>query len=108
MLVLFPDVELPVELPAELFVVLPDVLDPVVLDVPLLEPVVLLDVVAPPVLPVVLDVVFPVLVEELPAPLDVSAALLDVLFVPTSSVSDLPVVKVADAVLPEESLAVTW
>jgi hypothetical protein len=38
----------------------------------------------------------------------VSTELLDVLFVPTSSVSDLCAVKVADAVLPEESLAVTW
>ena len=85
-----PDVELPVEPPVELFVVLPDVFDPVVLDVPfdvpVPEPLVSLEVVVPSVLLVVLD-----------APL-----------VPTISVSVFCAVKVAEAVLPEVSRAVTW
>ena len=104
MLVLLPE--------GELLVVLPDVLDPVVVDVSLdmslLEPVVPSEVVVPSVLPFVLDVVFPALVEVLPALLDVPTSLLDVPLVPTISVSDIYAVNVADALLPEESLAVTW
>ena len=93
---MLPDVELPVVLPDVLLE--PDVLDGVLDEAPVLEPVV-------PELPLVsLDVVLSALLEVVPA------VLLDVLllFVPRISVSDLPMVKVADAVFPEESLAVTW